>query len=87
MSGHGMVTRLKKTNKPSKKQPEETPIEARESVRLTEDLLYLVNKKLAEEQKESRNRLLGCLQHGKTEHKCFREVTFRKTNVQLSETG
>ena len=67
-------------NLPGEKEP-------REQVRLTEDILYLVNKKLAKEDRERRNRVIESAQMYRTEHRCFTDVKYRKANAQLSETG
>ena len=76
-----MVTRLQK-----KQPPEESPREEpRGPVRLTEDLLYLVNKKLAEKDKKSRNNDLKLLQRNQTEP--FKKVEYRNIDIRLSGTG
>ena len=84
MPTHGMVTGLqKKTDQP----PRESKMEPGEPVRLTDDLLYLVNKKLAQRDKDYRNARLECKQPYPKEQKCFTEVTHRKSKIQLSEIG
>ena len=88
MPTHGMVTGLqKKTEQP----PRESKMEPGEPVRLTDDLLYLVNKKLAQRDKDYRNAKLEykqrLLQSYPKEQKCFTEVTHRKSKIQLSEIG
>lgn len=74
---HEMITRLRKKIEPHPKEP----------VQLTEDLLYLVNKKLEQMDKEQRNKELEDLQRGKAQYKCFTEIKYRKLDVQLTETG
>ena len=84
MLRHGMTTRLRKK---IEQPPEKTENELREPVRLTEDLLYLVNKKLQNMDKEDRNRELEWKQMNNPQHKCFTEVKYRKIGVQLSQSG
>ena len=76
-----MITRLQKKQSPEASSREEP----RMPVRLTEDLLYLVNKKLAEKDKKGRNDMLKRVQISRTEP--FKEVQYRKIDIQLSETG
>ena len=79
-----MITRLqKKTEQP----PRESKKEPGEPVRLTNDLLYHVNKILAQKDKNYRKTLLEREQENQNEEKCFTGVTYRKSTIQLSEIG
>ena len=76
-----MITRLqKKTEQP----PRESKKEPGEPVRLTNDLLYLVNKKLEQKDKTNRNALLEREQENQDQQKC---LTFTYRKFQLSEIG
>ena len=90
MPSHGLVTRLKKK---TEQPPREPKMEPREPVRLTNDLLYLVNKKLEQKDKIYRKTLLDKRQknqnesESENEEKCFTEITYRESKIQLSEIG
>ena len=84
MPSHGMVTRLRKKTEQPPREPKKVPTEP---VRLTYDLLYLVNKKLAQKDKDYRKTLLEYKQTYPKGQKCFTEVTYRKSEIQLSEIG
>ena len=85
MPKHGMVTRLQKKQSPEDSAREEPIVPVPIVPVLTEDLLYPVNKKLAEKDKKSRNDKLKRLQRYRTEP--FKEVQYRNIDIQLSETG
>ena len=76
-----MVTRLQKKQSPEDSAREEP----RGPVRLTEDLMYLVNKEIAEKDKKDRNDKLKRAQSYLTGP--FKEVQYRNLNIRLSETG
>ena len=80
-----MVTRLQKKQSPEDSAREEPIVPVPIVPVLTEDLLYPVNKKLAEKDKKSRNEELKRLQFSLTEP--FKEIQHRNLDVRLSETG
>ena len=95
MPSHGLVTRLKKKTEEPPREPRKEP---REPVRLTNDLLYLVNKKLEQKDKIYRKTLLDKRQknqneseseesESENEQECFTEITYRESKIQLSEIG